>query len=160
MIDKNISDYLIRCAKFEYLLVCKDISLAQTEQNGLFQVVKGIEWSKLAQRLEDVRPFATFNFDTYRFGYFKSNTPQFLSIKDGNLKWDSENKTIDSWILLVTRSFAQLRNNIAHGNKSHMAAAFTADRTEKFIDAGNNFMNFVANELFNEIDWEQPIVFR
>lgn len=159
MINKKISDYLTRCAKFEYLLICNDISLAKINQGGSFQIVAGVEWSMLAQHLEDKHPFGTFNFNDSSFDYLKSNTPQYLTVKDDQLKWDSDNKAVDSWILFLTRSFAQLRNNIAHGNKAHLASAHTTDRTKKFIDAGNKFMNFVAKELFNEIYWEQPIEF-
>ncbi|WP_146165120.1 hypothetical protein [Mycoplana dimorpha] len=92
---------------------------------------------------------------------FKDSAPQFLvKADDGRLKWDSDEAVIDSWDRLFSRSFAQLRNNIAHGNKALMPAAFTHERTEKFLVAGHALMDFVAQAIFFRTDWDGPIAFR
>ncbi len=157
--EEMISQYMLRMGKFEFFLVSMDIELAHV--SGANQAVMGVNWTRLAQRVENRYPFAQFDFDHPPIRMFKETAPQFLVKSDrGGLKWDSDDAAIDSWDRLFSRSFAQLRNNIAHGNKALMPAAFTHERTEQFIAAGHALMDFVGQAIFHYGDWDGPIAFR
>lgn len=158
-VEMKITNYLVRCAKFEFYLINKNCSYAKTEDMGPLKKVTGIDWSKLAADLERKYTFAEFDFVQNGFDFLKVNRPQYLVLNGGGLKWDSDTIDIQSWILLLSKSFAQLRNNIAHGNKSLLPSPFTEKRTEYFIDAGNALMDFIVNDFYNCQDWDGPIHF-
>ncbi len=156
--EEQISHYMLRMGKFEFFLVSMDINLAHV--NGANQAIMGVNWTRFAQLVEHYYPFAQFDFDHSPIRMFKETAPQFLVKSDhGGLKWDSDDVVIDSWDRLFTRSFAQLRNNIAHGNKALIPAAFTYERTGQFIAAGHALMDFVGQAIFNRGDWDGPIAF-
>lgn len=160
-IEKRISDYLVRCAKFEFFLVNSNIELAKIRSISALQTISGIEWNGLAALIEEKHPYGSFNFSQSGFSFLNDNAPQFLTKRqNGSLKWDSDEPHIDSWLKVLTRSYAQLRNNIAHGNKGYLLSQFTQDRTEKFIEAGNKFMDFIAKDVFGNNSWEEPITFK
>jgi len=158
-VEEEISHYMLRVAKFEFFLVSTDINLAHV--SGANQAILGVNWTRLAQHVEHRYPFAQFDFDHPPIRIFKETAPQFLVQSDhGGVKWDSDDVFIDSWDRLFSRSFAQLRNNIAHGNKALMPTAFTYERTGQFIAAGHALMDFVGQAIFNRGDWDGPIVFK
>lgn len=57
----------------------------------------------------------------------------------------------------MVRSFAQLRNNLAHGSKHHPAAPVTHGRTGDSLKAGHAIIDFVAEFVFKKPDWEAPL---
>lgn len=159
--EEQIARFLIRAAKFEFYLVYSDRSLAQTREIAGLAVMTGVNWPLLAHKLEAVEPFGDYDFGTSPFGIFRETVPQFLVLTaESQLSWDSEEVAINSWAILLTRGYSQLRNNIAHGNKAFPPAPFTASRTMKFIDAGNSLLDFIANTLFQDPYWESPLLFR
>lgn len=159
-IEDKISKFMIKVAKFEFFLINENIELAIIQdKNGLHKLV-GINWQKLAALIEHKHHFSEFNFESYGFRVFKDTSPQYLVKDNGSLKWDSDQVTIDSWGELLTRSFAQLRNNIAHGNKAYTLAPFTQKRTEEFINAGHALVDFIAKDIFSQEHWELPIEFQ
>ncbi|MDX8470323.1 hypothetical protein RFM26_32095 [Mesorhizobium sp. VK23B] len=156
--EQDIANFMLRAAKFEFFLVNRDTSLVHTKVVGVFTAIIGVNWTKVAQFVEVAFPFNTFDFTNSGFEIFAQTAPQYLVIKhDGRLGWDCDNEPIDSWDRLLTRSYAQLRNNVAHGNKHQMPAPFTHDRTAQFLPAGLALMNFIANQVFLESDWDTPI---
>ena len=156
--EEEISHYMLRVAKFEFFLMSMDITLAHV--NGASNAITGVNWTRLAQLVEQYHPFAHFDFDHPPIRMFKETAPQVLvKSHHDELKWDSDDVFIDSWERLFTRSFAQLRNNNAHGNKALMPAPFTYERTGQFIAAGHALMNFVGQTIFNRDDWDGPIAF-
>lgn len=159
-IEKEIAEYLIDCAKFEYFLINENLNLGIERDIDGLKKVEGLNWTKLARLIEEKKKFKYFDFCNSGFSFLIEESPQFLVKHAGRLKWDSNQVDIDSWEKLLTRSFAQLRNNIAHGNKSHMPSQFTQDRTEKFITAGRSLMNFIASEVFEIKQWREPIQFQ
>ena len=159
--EEEIARFMIRAAKFEFYLVNKDRSLAQTRDVGALRVVAGVNWVMLAHKLQERHPFAMFNFYDTSFGIFVQTVPQFLvKTSDDRLAWDSDDPPIDCWDKLLCRGYSQLRNNIAHGNKEQVPAPFTIERTIQFIRAGDALVDFIAQELFAEVAWERPIVFQ
>lgn len=160
-LEEQIARFMLRVSKFEFYLVNADRDLARTISVKGLDIIAGINWSRLAQRLESRQPFSQFDFGKSPFGIFKDTAPQYLIKRsDGRLTWDSDDEPIESWERFITRSFAQLRNNVAHGNKGQMTAPFTHDRTEKFLRAGFAFIEFIAEEVFGDPTWETPIAFR
>ncbi len=117
--EDQIARFLIRAAKFEFYLVYSDRSLAQTREIAGLAVMTGVNWGLLAHKLEAVEPFGDYDFGTSPFGIFRETVPQFLVLAaESRLTWDSEEVAINSWAVLLTRGYSQLRNNIAHGNKA------------------------------------------
>ncbi|PBC21281.1 MULTISPECIES: hypothetical protein [unclassified Mesorhizobium] len=158
MEEKDIADFMLKASKFEFFLVNRDTSLAHTNAVGGLIVISGVNWTRVAQRVEANFPFHSFDFASSGFEIFAQAAPQYLVIKhDGRLGWDCDDEPIASWDWLLSRSYAQLRNNAAHGNKHQMPAPFTYDRTARFLPAGIALMNFIANRVFSEIDWDTPI---
>lgn len=156
--DDEIANFILKASKFEFFLVNRNNSLALTKDVRGLKVVAGVNWTRLAHLVEDAFPFASFDFSNSDFAIFATTSPQYLVLgKEGGLKWDSDNQLIDSWDRVLARGYAQLRNNIAHGNKHQMSAPFTYDRTATFLTAGLALMNFVANKVFSEFDWDTPI---
>ncbi|KSV75983.1 hypothetical protein N185_16175 [Sinorhizobium sp. GW3] len=150
--EDKISEFMLRVAKFEFFLINADIDLAHVETAT--GIIKGLNWTRLAQRVEDKYPFATFDFDNPPIRMLKETAPQYLvKSVEGRLKWDSDDEAIASWDLLLNRSFAQLRNNIAHGNKGLLPAPFTQRRTDRFLIAGHALMEFVAVTVLGYPDW-------
>jgi hypothetical protein len=159
--EEEIARLMLKMSKFEFYLVNRDIELARTTAIKGLNVVTGIDWNRLARWVEAKHPFTKFDFAQSRFQAFKETAPQYLvKMESGRLGWDSDDRPIDSWERLLSRSFAQLRNNIAHGNKAQMPAPFTRDRTAQFLEAGDALIDFMAREVFDEPGWETPIVFR
>ena len=149
--EEEIARFLITTSKFEFYLISSDTKLAHTKAKGRLEIVAGINWTELAYRVETKHPFAKFDFEQSPFCIFKEASPQYLvKTESGRLKWDSDDLPIDSWERLLTRSYAQLRNNIAHGNKAHLTAQFTHDRTERFIAAGKALIDFIARQIFSD----------
>lgn len=161
IIEDKISKFMFTCSKFEYFVINEDTELGKIGKmidTPPLQKIVGLDWKKLAKKIKI--NFEDFNFGSSGFEILKEEPPQFLVKAEKKLKWDSDNAAIDSWEKLLTRSFAQLRNNIAHGNKAHMPSQFTQDRTEKFIDAGNDLIKFIAKEIFGKENWESSIIFK
>ncbi|MFD9901284.1 hypothetical protein [Mesorhizobium sp. NPDC059025] len=156
--EDEIANFMLKASKFEFFLVNRANSLALTKEVRGLKVVAGVNWTRLAQLVERDFPFASFNFSKSDFAIFVESVPQYLVLKpEGGLKWDCDNQPVDSWELVLARGYAQLRNNIAHGNKHQISAPFTYDRTAKFMTAGLALMNFIAHKIFSEFDWDTPI---
>lgn len=154
--ENAIAHLMVRTAKLEFYLISVSTTFAQVDATG--KRVIGFDWQRLGGEVERRFPFATFDFDSSGFGIFRYTAPQFLTVNnEGVLQWDSDDYPIDSWERLLARSFGQLRNNLAHGNKHHPAAPFTQGRTAEFLKAGNVFIDFVAGSVFNNPDWEVPL---
>ena len=97
----------------------------------------------------------------WRLRIFAETAPQYLVAKrDGVLDWDSDNLPVDSWDRLLSRGFAQFRNNVAHGNKHQMTAPFTHERTGQFLAAAPVLIDFIATQVFDMPGWETPLMFR
>jgi hypothetical protein len=159
--EDQIAQFLLRAAKLEFFLANADVQLVHLRPAGQLNIVSGVNWTAVAQRIEAKYPFAAFDFALAPFGLFKETAPQYLVWSSENrFKWDSDDNPINSWDRLLSRSYAQLRNNIAHGNKLQMPAAFTHERTAAFLDAGNALIEFIASDVFARPHWETPIVFQ
>lgn len=162
-IEDKISKFMMKVSKFEFFLINQNIELASIKEDKGFQKLVGINWGKLAVLIEKEHKFSSFDFDNCKFNILKDTSPQFL-VKNiegvEKLKWDSDNVIIDSWCKLLSRSFAQFRNNIAHGNKATIPTAFTKGRTQEFINAGDELINFITEKIFKEKDWLLPIEFK
>ena len=157
--EERIARFMMVVSKFEFFLVNRDPRLAHLDPTS--QAVKGINWAHLGQILERKFPFQTFEFDRFKFRIFKETVPQRLVLSgDGRLKWDGDEIVVSSWEVLLGQSFAQLRNNVAHGNKAQLPAPFTHHRTMEFLEGGFELIEFIATEIFGARDWESPIVFR
>ncbi len=163
-LEADISKFMMKVSKFEFFLINRNIELCKvSDKDTEIKRLAGIQWDKLAVLIEEKYPFSRYHseFASYGFSIFKDSPPQYLvKLADtGRLKWDSDECQIDSWGKLVVRGFAQLRNNIAHGNKALLPSQFTQGRTKEFIAAGDALMNFIAEKIFDENDWEKPIQF-
>lgn len=159
--EDRIALFMLKVSKFEFYLINKNTDLAHVRSHNGLEKVEGIDWQRLAATVEGKIPFSEFNFDVCRFGIFRGTVPQYLvKASDGRLKWDSDNDPIDSWERLLTRGFAQLRNNIAHGNKAQLPAPFTHDRTKQFLEGGEVLIDFLASQVFDDPVWETPIMFQ
>lgn len=156
--EEEIARFMLKASKFEFFVVNWDIELAVTRSVREFTVISGINWTKLAQRVEAKFPFKSFDFSKSGFAIFAQTAPQYLVVKEQNrIAWDSDNEPIDSWDRLFSRGYAQLRNNVAHGNKKQQAAPFTYERTAKFLSAGLALMDFIATQVSPEPVWDTPI---
>lgn len=156
--EEEIAGFMLKASKFEFFVVNRDIELAVTKSVRSLTVISGINWTKLAQRVEARFPFASFDFSKSAFEIFAQTAPQYLVVKEkSRVDWDSDNEPIDSWDRLLSRGYSQLRNNVAHGNKKQKAAPFTYERTAQFLPAGLALMEFVAKEVLGESDWDTPI---
>ncbi|MDF2233205.1 hypothetical protein P2H44_11640 [Albimonas sp. CAU 1670] len=157
--DQEIAKFILLAAKLEFFLVNHDHSFAHMD--GATRAVRGINWDQIGQSLEEKHPFASFDFAGHGFQIFIETPPQYLTIREGGgLKWDSDEVRVSSWQTLLGRSYAQLRNNIAHGNKAQLPAPFTHDRTREFLEAGHQLINFVARAHSSNDAWSSPIHFR
>ncbi|WP_245710326.1 hypothetical protein [Albimonas donghaensis] len=141
--DKEISEFMLLAAKLEFFLVNFDQSFARVDRAT--RIVRGVNWDRIGQSLEDKHPFSEFDFEGSGFQLFKETAPQHLVAKeDGGLKWDSDEIDVVSWQVLLGRSYAQLRNNVAHGNKAQLPAPFTLNRTRQFLEAGHQLIHFIV----------------
>lgn len=157
--DEEIASFMLLAAKFEFFMVNLDQTFAHLD--GQTRVVRGVNWDRIGQSLEAMHPFTEFDFAGSGFHLFKETTPQFLVAREGGgLAWDSNEVEISSWQTLLGRSYAQLRNNIAHGNKSQLPAPFTHDRTEQFLEAGRCLIHFVAGAHSSNDSWSYEIQFQ
>ena len=159
-LENDISEFMLKAAKFEFFLINKDIQLGRIEEKDNLQKLVGLDWGKLAVIIEDKHKFHDFDFKSCQFSYFKTDVPQYLvKSENGVPKWDSDEVTVDSWAKLLTRGYAQFRNNVAHGNKAQLPSAFTTERTENFLAASHALMAFIAQDIFEERDWERSLFF-
>jgi hypothetical protein len=150
---------MLLAAKFEFFLVNLDQRFAKV--NRVTRTITGVNWDRIGRSLEDKRPFHEFDFAVSGFQIFKETAPQFLVAREnGGLKWDSDEVEISSWQLLLTRGYAQLRNNVAHGNKAQLPAPFTQGRTIEFIKAGHSLIHFVAGAYSSDDTWGNPVQFQ
>jgi len=159
--DEKVARFMLRAAKFEFFLVNFNIGFAHLSDHDMFHTVAGLNWSALAEHVEQKCPFAAFDFETAGFAAFKHTAPMYLTWhSDAGLKWDSRMEVIDSWDKLFNRSYAQLRNNIAHGNKMQLPSAFAENRTAMFLSAGNALVDFIAAEVLGVSYWDAPLYFQ
>lgn len=156
--DDEISDFMLLASKLEFSLVNSYPHFAKLE--GEKRLVVGVNWDIVGQKLEESQPFHDFDFPSSGFQIFRETVPQRLVARDTfGLKWDSEAVEVTSWRVLLWRGYAQLRNNVAHGNKAHLAAPFTRGRTREFLEAGRQLISFIAIELSLDEAWDSAIVF-
>lgn len=142
--DNRIASFMLLAAKFEFFLI--NVSNDFAHIDGTTGAVRGVNWDRVGNALEERNPFDGFDFKGCEFEVFKQTLPMFLKFnQDGRLKWDSEEIEINSWATLLGRSYAQLRNNVAHGNKAQLAAPFRQGKTAEFLAAGENLIHFIAN---------------
>lgn len=157
-LDEEIANFMLLAAKFEFFLVNLDQNFAHVQ--GSMGVVVGINWERVGQSLQARHPFASFDFAGSGFQIFKETAPQYLVVKEGGgLKWDSDLIEVSSWQILLARSYAQLRNNVAHGNKAQLPAAFTHDRTSEFLKAGHRLIHFAAGAFSSDETWSFAVQF-
>lgn len=147
---------MLHFSKFEFFLIGRNRDLAKVGNAGK---VVGVNWNQLGSLLEAKHKFSKFDFTASGFQMFKDTAPQFLVMTEHNIKWDGNEGKINSWEELFTRGLVQLRNNIAHGSKSLIPAPFTAHRTQEFITAARALIAFVAEDVFSNPHWEEPISF-
>ena len=146
---------MMRFSKFEFFLMRMDPAFVRT--NAERRVV-GVQWEAVASKVEAAFPWASFDFGASGFEIFRNEPPQYLTLRDDDeLDWDSDVQPVDSWSRLLTRSFAQLRNNIAHGSKGNPPRPFTHGRTRQFLSAGDAMMPFLAKGLFPGQHWDEPL---
>lgn len=158
-IDEEIANFMLLAAKLEFFLVNLDQTFSHLD--GKTQVVRGVNWEQIGQSLEIKYPFAGFDFAGSGFQLFKETVPQLLVAKEGGgLKWDSDEIDVSSWQILLGRSYAQLRNNVAHGNKAQLPAPFTYGRTKEFLEAGRHLINFIAKAHSPNDNWCYAVQFQ
>lgn len=156
--DEEIANFMLLAAKFEFFLVNHDQTFAHVD--GDTRVVRGVNWDRVGHSLESKHPFTSFKFVESGFQLFRETVPQYLVVKEGGgLKWDSDAIEVSSWQILLGRSYAQLRNNVAHGNKAQLPAPFTHDRTREFLEAGRRLIHFVAAEHSSDETWSYEVQF-
>lgn len=159
VLDEEIANFMLTAAKFEFFLVNFDQAFAHVR--GSRKIITGVNWDRVGQSLEGMYPFSEFDFASTGFQIFVESVPQFLVAKeDGGLKWDSDEVEVSSWQVLLRRGYAQLRNNVAHGNKVQLPAPFTKDRTKKFIAAGHHLIHFVAGVYSTDDMWSYAVRFK
>jgi hypothetical protein len=159
-VEEQIARFMLRAAKFEFFLVNFDTALAHTKAIESLEVISGVNWTLVAKKIEAKSPFAAFDFEHAEFLMLRATSPQYLvKSQQYSLAWDSNDEAIVSWDRLLNRSYAQLRNNIAHGNKIQLAAPFTLDRTQQFLHAGHALIDFIAGDIFEVPHWETPLRF-
>ncbi|NOC91923.1 hypothetical protein GS614_08335 [Ruegeria sp. HKCCD6604] len=159
IVDEEIAEFMLLASKFEFFLVNLDQTFAHVD--GETRAVIGINWDRVGTSLEDKFPFADFNFANSGFRIFKEEAPQYLTAKeDGGLKWDSDQVNVSDWQVLLGRSYARLRNNVAHGNKAQLPAPFTHERTKEFLEAGHCLIHFVARAHAADDSWSYAIQFQ
>jgi hypothetical protein len=157
--DEEIAGFMLLASKFEYFLINFDQKFAHVD--GGTKAVTGINWEQVGQSLENKSPFAKFDIANSGFQIFKEEAPQYLTAKEGGgLKWDSDQVHITDWQVLLGRSYARLRNNVAHGNKAQLPAPFTHKRTKEFLEAGRYLIQFVARAHDADDSWANAIQFK
>ena len=156
--EQAIAKFMMTMSKFEFFLINLDIDLAHVAKVRGLDVVQGVNWTRLAARVEGRYAFATFDFERSGFAVFRNTAPQYLT-RDGagKLKWDSDDNPQASWDWLLSRSFAQFRNNVAHGNKHQLPAPFTFGRTQEFLHAAPILIEFIAHDVLDTPQWQTPI---
>lgn len=156
--DEEISRFMLLAAKLEFFLVNLNQDFAHVDEKT--RAVRGVNWGRIGQSLEGKHPFKKFDFAGSGFQLFKETIPQRLVAKDGGgLKWDGDEIEVSSWQVLLGRSYAQLRNNVAHGNKAQIPAPFTRDRTREFLEAGHKLIHFIAGAHSSDDTWSYAVQF-
>lgn len=149
---------MLLAAKLEFFLVNLDQDFAHVD--GETRVVRGVNWDCVGQSLESKYPFIGFDFESAGFQVLTETVPQYLVAREGGgLKWDSEEVEVSSWQTLLGRSYAQLRNNVAHGNKAQLPAPFTHDRTKELLKAGRCLIHFIAGAHSSDDTWSYAVQF-
>lgn len=157
--DEEIANFMLLAAKLEFFMVNLDQTFAHVD--GKTRVVRGVNWDQIGQSLEVMHPFTEFDFVGSGFQLFKETAPQFLVAREGGgLKWDSDEVEVSSWQILLGRSYAQLRNNVAHGNKVQLPAPFTHERTGQLLEAGRCLIHFIAGAHSSNNNWNYEIQFQ
>ncbi len=157
-LDDEIAAFMLIAAKFEFFLVNLDQDFAHLD--GTKGAVTGVNWDRVGQSLEVKHPFNEFDFEASGFHIFRETAPQLLVAKEnGGLKWDSDDFEISTWQILLRRGYAQLRNNVAHGNKAQLPAPFTRDRTREFLEAGRCLIHFIARAHSSNDTWNYEVQF-
>lgn len=157
--DDEIAKFMLLAAKMEFFLVNLDQDFAHVD--GKTRAIRGVNWVRIGQSLEDIYPFAEFDFESSGFQILKETIPQYLVAKEvGGLKWDSEDVVVSSWQTLLGRGYAQLRNNVAHGNKAQLPAPFTHSRTNDLLEAGHCLIQFIGRTYSPDESWSYAIQFQ
>lgn len=152
--EQHIAKLMVRMAKFEFFMIKSRHDLAQVNGNGK---VEGFQYSVLANLVEDVVPFNRFDFDESNFSIFRYEPPQYLVLRNNVLSWDGDGFEISNWEALLTKSYAQLRNNLAHGSKSLQAVQFTHGRSSLYLAAGHAVIDFIGSDVFKNPNWEASL---
>jgi len=162
-IEKEISSFMLRFSKFEFYLIdmLPELIIASGCPKCADRKITGLDWNKLAAKLEKKITFACIKSKNMNFHMLIDQHPQYLVITPENkIKWDSDVFPINSWNDLLVKGLAQLRNNIAHGNKNHITAPFTHERTKDFLISANYLLNFIIETLLpDHKPWEMEITF-
>ncbi|GAA6200233.1 hypothetical protein [Aquicoccus sp. SU-CL01552] len=157
--DDEIAGFMLMAAKFEFFLINLNPNFAHV--HGKTKVVTGVNWDRVSESLEDIHPFDEFRLEDSGFQTLKETAPHFLiEAENGGFRWDSDEVKITSWQILLRRGYAQLRNNVAHGNKAQLPAPFTAHRTKEFLAAGHNLIHFIAATYSQDDMLRYPVQFR
>lgn len=157
--DEEIAEFMLLASKLEFFLVNLNQDFAHVD--GTTKVITGVNWDRVGQSLEGMHPFNKFEFAASGFQVFKETAPQFLTVNEnGGLKWDSDEVEVSSWQVLLRRGYAQLRNNVAHGNKAQLPAPFTHDRTKEFLEGGRWLIHFIAEVHSSDSTWSYAVQFK
>lgn len=157
--DEEIAEFMLLASKLEFFLVNLNQDFAHVD--GTTKVITGVNWDRVGQSLEGMHPFNKFEFAEFGFQVFKETAPQFLTVNgNGGLKWDSDEVEVSSWQVLLRRGYAQLRNNVAHGNKAQLPAPFTHDRTKEFLEGGRCLIHFIAEVHSSDCTWSYAVQFK
>lgn len=150
--EELVSRAMLRISKFEFYLLSRDVGLARL---GADRKVIGIDYEKLAEKIEPIHEFNEFDFENSDFKIFKNEPPQFIVLReDQTLQWYSDCIAVTNWKLFFKHGYVQLRNNLAHGNKNFPAFHFTSGRTEQYLKAADALIDFVSAGILNDPDWE------
>lgn len=77
--EERISHFMLRAAKLEFFLANIDVRYVHLRPLGALQVVSGINWTSVAERIEQAFPFDAFDFSTSLFSFLQSASPQYLA---------------------------------------------------------------------------------
>lgn len=157
--ESTISEFMLLAAKFEFFLATHNRNFVHID--GTTHKVIGMNWENVATSLSTAYPFNSFDFASSGFEYLVKTVPQHLIWPpDAAPRWDSEEVDVNSWHILIQKGYAQVRNNVAHGNKALLPAPFTPERTEKFIIAATALIHFVVEAHEGSPYWNAEIHFQ
>ncbi|WP_425073713.1 hypothetical protein [Sagittula sp. S175] len=157
--EEDIAGFMMRASKLEFAIVQRDCQrFARTARGDPTKVV-GYDVEPVSEALEAAQPFSVGYANSKVFGFLAEHSPSWLVRVEGQLGWSARHDfsaAEQSW-LQTLKNYAQLRNNVAHGNKM-LPAAETGDRTEAFLGAARNFQDEVAR-LLDLQGWNADIQF-